>query len=122
MSATLEIIRCRQFVGAFAKWCVNVDGTRLVEIANGKIVCIDVPKGSHKVMISTKSGRACSNELDVDLESGGVSALTCRINPGYVSTEMGGLSALPAQVRSFRSAASSGDVVSGMIELTNHDR
>ena len=116
-SATFEITRLRQIVGALAKWCVDVDGDRLAEIGNGEVVQVAVPQGPHKVMIWKKSGRACSNELDVNVEPGGVCALVCRINPGYVSTELGGLSALPAQIRTLRSAASSGWVARGMIEL-----
>jgi hypothetical protein len=116
-SATLEITRRRQVVGAFAKWVVNVDGDRLAQVRSGQVVRVAIPQGPHKVTISTKSGLACSNELDVDLKPGSLSALTCGINPSYVSTFLGGLSALPAQVRTLRSDASSGGVVKGMIEL-----
>jgi hypothetical protein len=116
-SATLEITRVRQVVGALAKWWVDVDGNHVAEIANGKVVRLAISRGPHKVMIWKKNGRACSNEFDVDMESGGVGVLTCRIDPNYVSTELGGLSKLPAQIRTLRSAVSSGWVVRGMIEL-----
>jgi hypothetical protein len=117
-SASLEITRRREVVDALAKWWVNVDGNRLAVVANGEVVRVAISHGPHKVMIWKKSGRACSNEVDVDLEPGGVGALTCRINPSFVSTELGGLSAFPAQIRILRSFVSSGWVAKGMIELS----
>jgi hypothetical protein len=121
-SATLEITRRRQIVDVLAKWVVDVDGDRLAEIRGGEVVRLAIPQGPHKVIIWKKSGRACINELDVDLMPDRLSELTCRINPNYLSTWLGGLSALPAQMRTLRSAASSGGVVTGMIELINANR
>ena len=121
-AAATFITRRRHALGALAKWYVEVDGNRLAKIANGKVVRVAVAQGPHKVVVCTKSGLSCSNELDLDSQPGGASALICRINPSFVGTYFGGLSALPTQIRNLRSAAGSGGVVRGMIELVDDDK
>lgn len=115
--AVLSVTRRRQLIGVLNTWDVHVDGIPVASLPSGKTVSVDVSSGTHTVVIWKKSGRARSNEFEIDVTPACRRALRCQIDPGFVNMTFTG--SISTNLSALRAAVSDGGVVKGSIELAD---
>jgi hypothetical protein len=101
----IEVIRDHQiFLGLLSfGWRVFVDGVWRGDVDRTTPVRLEVASGHHAVKVWTHRGRAESNEVELEVESGEVLHLRCRCLAPPV-----GISKLPQQIDTIRTGLKTG--------------